>query len=185
LRVHEWLSKPGRRNLVRNLGVETCCRNLGYRKTTTATRTPRIRTTMANRLTWFAHHGSFTGAESARKAGTNSFGAAAVGAAPESGDSRGSSWLPSGSGCFVSKFFFSLSLSFFSQSRQSVLPSETGNPQEAHFCTRSIASGTEAAGGLTAASTGRPVSSATSELEAVLILAPTLGGASSGISGGI
>ena len=36
---------------------------------------PRIRTTTANRLTWFASHDSCAGTAFARKAGTNSSGA--------------------------------------------------------------------------------------------------------------
>src|SRR5665811_484074 len=49
-----------------------------YRNTTTATRMPRIRTTIANRLTWFASHDSSTGKAFARKAGTNSSSIAAA-----------------------------------------------------------------------------------------------------------
>src|ERR1035437_2450813 len=108
-----------------------------YRNTTTATRTPRIRTTIANRLTWFASHDSREGTAFRRKAGTNSSSIAAAEADAVS--------CP-GSRCAVSLCSFSRAFfpaSFCSQSRQSVLPSETGNPQEAHFSTRSIASGTE------------------------------------------
>src|ERR1019366_5435639 len=104
-----------------------------YRNTTTKTRMPRIRTTIANRLTWFASHDSSTGKAFARKAGTNSSSIAA--AETDAGSCPGSR-------CSFSCVF--LRVSFRSQSRQSVLPSETGNPQEAHFSTRSIASGTEA-----------------------------------------
>src|ERR1700704_2706058 len=126
---------------VHGLVIEAWLSKLGYRNTTTATRMPRIRTTTANRLTWSASHDSCGGTAFARKAGTNSSGVTdteVVAEAPtESDDASCSS-----SRCFFAKAVFSVS--FFSQSRQSVLPSETGNPQEAHFCTRSMASGTEA-----------------------------------------
>src|SRR5208282_6848515 len=112
--VHEWLSK------------------FGHRKTTRATRIPIIRTTIANRLMGFASQDCFVGAEFARKAGTNSAGAGAPESAAESGESPRS--------CSRSCF----SRSFVSQSRQRVLPSEMGNPQEAHFCERSMVSGTAA-----------------------------------------
>src|SRR6202140_1858260 len=117
--------------------IEAWLAKLGQRKTTTATRMPRIRTTTANRLTWFANHDSCADTAFARKAGTNSSRVGVAEAPTESDDAPCSC-----SRCFSSKALFSVS--FFSQSRQSVLPSETGNPQDAHFCTRSMASGTEA-----------------------------------------
>src|SRR5882672_146352 len=92
-----------------------------YRKTTTATTMERISTTTASTLTWLASHDSFGGAEELRKAGTNSGGTG-------SADS-GWRWR------------------LFSQSTQRVRPLETGNPQEAHFWMRRIASGTGANGG--------------------------------------
>ena len=75
---------------------------------------------------------------------------------------------------------------FFSQSRQRVLPSETGNPQELHFCTRCIASGTaagadaaavasegmdDAAGGPSANSGGRQIAGIVCSFGALLTLA--------------
>src|SRR5208282_3893822 len=130
---------------------------LGYRKTTIATRMPNIRTTIANRLMWFPSQDSCGGAEFARKSGTNSSGVGAAESAAESDEAP----------CSRSRCF---SLSFFSQSRQCVLPPETGNPQEAHFCTRSMASGTAAGAGdeITGDSAGRTVGSANSGLREML-----------------
>ena len=100
------------------------------RKTTIATTIERISTSTANRLTWLASQESLGGFWDARNAGTNSAGTASE-----------SCW-----GC---------ECCLFSQSMHSVLPSDTGNPHEEHFCTRSIASGTEGAGaGSGAISTG-------------------------------
>src|SRR6266536_4147493 len=101
-----------------------------YRNTTTATRMPRIRTTIASRFTWFPSHDSSGSAEVSRNDGTNS-------TATGSDEAGG---LPS----------------FLSQSRQYVLPSDTGNPQAAHFCTRPIASGTGSVCTATDGSSSRP-----------------------------
>ncbi len=144
-RVHGWLSQLVYR--------KTSYRSPSYRNTTTATRIPKIKTEIASRLTWFASHDSCTGTAFARKAGTNSssFCAGAVKAADSEAVLAGAaacSCSPcsirccSCARCFFSKSFFSRT--FLSQSRHSVLPSETGNPQESHFCTRSMASGTGA-----------------------------------------
>ena len=99
---------------------------------------PDIKTTIANRLTWFASHDSRAGAD-VSKEGRHEF---LLHRQP-----RRTMLCPAPAGRAVSPRSFSrsfLSASFVSQSRQSVLPSETGNPQEAHFSTRSIVSGTEA-----------------------------------------
>src|SRR6202030_4323850 len=116
----------------------------------------------ASRLTWFDSHDSSTGTESARNAGTNSPELTCEVAVvtllasllPCTESVVGCSWRfffsPCFSPCLFSNSFFCVS--FFSQSRQSALPSETGNPQVAHFCTRRIASGIEA-GSLTVSDT--------------------------------
>src|SRR5258707_896884 len=97
-------------------GKQALASAAAYRKTTTATTMERISTTTASTLTWLASHDSFGGGEELRKAGTNSAGAGSA--------DPGWRWR------------------LFSQSTQRVRPSETGNPQDAHFCTRRIASGT-------------------------------------------
>jgi hypothetical protein len=120
-----------------------------HRNTTTATRIPRIRTIIASRLVWSESHDTFC--EFARKAGTNSSGAGNGGdndddsdedeADPgnNSGDNSGNDDPASvAADCSgVPASFDLFPASFFSQSRQRLLPSETGNPQASHFSTRS------------------------------------------------
>ena len=142
-------------------------------------RTTTTRIASTSKRPCFANQDSSKPPASVRKSGANSPGVCAADSA-----SALRSWSR---GAVSSRLFGRLcSPFFFSQSRQRVLPSETGNPQELHFCTRCIASGTaagadaaavasegmdDAAGGPSANSGGRQIAGIVCSFGALLTLA--------------